>query len=75
METKKYIIKTYGCQMNEHDSERMSYMLHNLNYIETDKYDDADLIIYNTCIIRENAELKVYGHVGAMKALKEKIRI
>lgn len=72
MENKKYIIKTYGCQMNEHDSERMSYMLHNLNYIETDKYDDADLIIYNTCIIRENAELKVYGHLGAMKALKDK---
>ncbi|MDO5717559.1 MAG: tRNA (N6-isopentenyl adenosine(37)-C2)-methylthiotransferase MiaB [Tissierellia bacterium] len=69
---RKYIIKTYGCQMNEHDSERMSYMLQNLDYTETDSYDDADLIIYNTCIIRKNAELKVYGHLGAMKALKKK---
>lgn len=72
MENKKYIIKTYGCQMNDHDSERMSYMLHQLQFEETDTYDDADLIIYNTCIIRENAELKVYGHIGAMKSLKEK---
>ncbi len=72
MDNKKYIIKTYGCQMNDHDSERMSYMLHQLQFEETDNYDDADLIIYNTCIIRENAELKVYGHIGAMKSLKEK---
>lgn len=72
MEIKKYIIKTYGCQMNEHDSERMSYMLQTQGYVETDNFEDADLIIYNTCTIRENAELKVYGHLGAMKALKDK---
>ena len=69
---KKFIIKTYGCQMNELDSERISYMLNELEYEETDNINNADLIIYNTCIVRENAELKVYGHVGAMKALKEK---
>ena len=70
--TKKYIIKTYGCQMNELDSERISYMLSSLGYEETDVLTEADLIIYNTCIVRKNAELKVYGHIGAMKALKEK---
>lgn len=68
--SKKYIIKTYGCQMNELDSERISYMLSNLGYEETDVLSDANLIIYNTCIVRKNAELKVYGHIGAMKALK-----
>lgn len=69
--SKKYMIKTYGCQMNQLDSERISYMLSNLGYEETDILSDTDLIIYNTCIVRKNAELKVYGHIGAMKALKQ----
>lgn len=70
MSKKKYIVKTYGCQMNELDSERISYTLANLGYEETDILSEADLIIYNTCIVRRNAELKVYGHLGAMKSLK-----
>lgn len=69
---KKFIIKTYGCQMNELDSQRMSYMLNNMDYEETEDISQADLIIYNTCIVRKNAEQKVYGHLGAMKSLKEK---
>lgn len=64
---KKYLIKTYGCQMNEHDSERMSYILESLGYQSTDKLEEADLIIYNTCSVRENADNKVYGHLGSLK--------
>lgn len=69
---KKYLIKTFGCQMNEHDSEKISWILENMNYIATDDLDEADFVIYNTCLIRESAVLKVYGHIGALKALKEK---
>ena len=67
---KKYSMETYGCQMNEHDSEKISWILENMNYIKTDDRNNADLIIYNTCAIRENAELKVYGKIGALKKLK-----
>lgn len=69
---KKYLIHTFGCQMNEHDSEKISWILENMNYIPTDHIEEADFIIYNTCLIRENAELKAYGHLGALKALKRK---
>lgn len=68
---KKYLIKTYGCQMNEHDSEKLAGMLSNMNYIECDNKEEADLIIFNTCCVRENAELKVYGNLGQLKALKK----
>ncbi len=68
---KKYIIITYGCQMNEHDSEVLSGILENMGYMATDYKDDANLIIYNTCCVRENAELKVYGNIGALKNLKK----
>lgn len=67
---KKYLIKTYGCQMNEHDSEKISWILENMNYSATENIEEADFIIYNTCLIRENAELKVYGHLGSLKSLK-----
>ncbi len=70
--TKKYMIVTYGCQMNEHDSEKMSWLLENMGYEPTENKEDADIIIYNTCIVRENAELKVYGQLGALKELKVK---
>lgn len=67
---KKYTIVTYGCQMNEHDSEKISWLLEDLGYEWTDNKEDSDFIIYNTCLVRENAELKVYGQLGALKALK-----
>lgn len=67
----KYKIFTYGCQANEHDSERIAYLLEDQGYTPTDNEKDADFIVYNTCLIRENAELKVYGHLGAIKKLKE----
>ncbi|WP_026477857.1 tRNA (N6-isopentenyl adenosine(37)-C2)-methylthiotransferase MiaB [Alkaliphilus transvaalensis] len=68
---KKYIVITYGCQMNEHDSEKLAGMLQNMGYEETNDKKVADIIIFNTCCVRENAELKVYGNIGALKNLKK----
>ena len=68
---KKYYIKTYGCQMNEHDSENIKAILNEMNFTETDKLEDADLIILNTCAIRENAHNKVFGLLGRIKHLKQ----
>lgn len=67
---RRYLIKTYGCQMNTHDSERIAFLLEEMGYIATEKQEDADIILYNTCMIRENAEVKVYGHLGQLKPLK-----
>lgn len=68
---KKYFIKTYGCQMNEHDSEMISAILEDMKYTKTDTYEDADLIILNTCAIRENAHNKTFGMLGRIKHLKQ----
>ncbi len=70
MKKKQYYLATFGCQMNENDSERLSGMLSEMGYTETDKAEGSDLIIFNTCCVRENAEQKVYGHLGALKKLK-----
>lgn len=72
MLNKKYLIETWGCQMNEEDSEKLSGMLRTMGYEETLFRDKADVIIFNTCAVRENAELKVYGNLGALKSLKKK---
>lgn len=66
----KYLIETWGCQMNEEDSEKLAGMLRTMGYQETLFRDKADVIIFNTCAVRENAELKVHGNIGALKALK-----
>lgn len=68
---KKYFIKTYGCQMNEHDSENMSAILESMSFTKTDVMEAADLIILNTCAIRENAHNKVFGLLGRIKHLKQ----
>ena len=68
---KKYFIKTYGCQMNVHDSEEIKKILENLGYTEIADYEQADLIILNTCAIRENAHDKVFGFLGRCKHLKK----
>ena len=68
---KKYFIKTYGCQMNVHDSEEIKKILENLGYTEIEDYEQADLIILNTCAIRENAHNKTFGMLGRIKHLKE----
>lgn len=66
----KYKIITHGCQMNEHDSERMAYLLENMGYQATEDTDEADFIAMNTCLVRENAEQKVFGQIGALKKWK-----
>jgi tRNA-2-methylthio-N6-dimethylallyladenosine synthase len=70
---KKVFIKTFGCQMNEYDSSRMADMLHAAEGLETtDVVEDADVILLNTCSIREKAEEKVFSHLGRFIPLKEK---
>ena len=68
---KKYHIVTYGCQMNVHDSENISAILEDMKYTKTDDMDDADIIVINTCAIRENAHNKVVGMLGRIKHLRE----
>lgn len=65
-----FFIETYGCQMNVHDSERLKGMLVAMGYVPAEQKKEADVIIFNTCCVRENAELRVYGNVGALRALK-----
>ncbi len=67
---KSYHLTTFGCQMNEHDSERMKGMLESLGYAEAPERDDADLILFNTCSIREKADNRLVGHLGEAKRLK-----
>lgn len=67
---KKFLIRTYGCQMNEHDTEVMAGILSEMGYESTLDADDADIILLNTCAIRENAENKVFGELGHLKRLK-----
>ncbi len=68
---KKFFLKTYGCQMNEHDSEALRAMLIELGFSETDDYENCDLILLNTCSIRENAHNKAFGMLGRIKHLKQ----
>lgn len=68
---KTYHVKTYGCQMNEHDSENIKAMLEELGFTEEENYEQADLVLLNTCSIRENAHNKAFGMLGRLKHLKE----
>ena len=67
----KYYILTMGCQLNENDSEKICGMAQDMGYTETDNILDADLVIYNTCCVRENAEEKLFGKLGEVKKQKE----
>ena len=69
---KRYFIRTYGCQGNLRDSEVIAGILSNMGYIETSSVETADIIILNTCCVRENAEKKVFGEIGSLKSLKQK---
>ncbi|WP_458413828.1 tRNA (N6-isopentenyl adenosine(37)-C2)-methylthiotransferase MiaB [Schinkia sp. CFF1] len=69
---KKFYIRTYGCQMNEHDTEVMAGILSEMGFETTDDTVDADIILLNTCAVRENAENKVFGEIGHLKPLKTK---
>ena len=68
---KNYLILTYGCQMNEHDSENISGIMEDMSYTRVEDMDNADVIIVNTCAIRENAHNKAEGMLGRIKHLKE----
>lgn len=68
---KKYFLRTYGCQMNVHDSEEIRYYLESLGYEKTDILENADIVVLNTCAIRENAKDKVFGYLGRCKHLKQ----
>ena len=70
MPGKRYHVTTFGCQMNEHDSERMKGMLDSLGYGEAGSRDEADLILFNTCSIRESADSRFVAHLGEAKRLK-----
>ncbi|HSD24766.1 MAG TPA: tRNA (N6-isopentenyl adenosine(37)-C2)-methylthiotransferase MiaB [Solirubrobacterales bacterium] len=67
---RRYHVTTFGCQMNEHDSERMKGMLDSLGYVESEDRDGADLILFNTCSIRESADNRFIAHLGEAKRLK-----
>ncbi|NPV52030.1 MAG: tRNA (N6-isopentenyl adenosine(37)-C2)-methylthiotransferase MiaB [Firmicutes bacterium] len=69
---RKYLLQTFGCQMNVHDSETIAGILEKEGYIPTEDPEEADLILFNTCCVRENPERKVYGRAGDLKRLKEK---
>ncbi len=70
--TQRYFIRTFGCQMNEHDSERLAGLLESEGMVAADDADSADVVVLNTCCIRENADNRLYGHLGHLKALKDR---
>ncbi len=72
MSAKTYFITTYGCQMNEHDSERMAGMLEAEGYAKAPSPDAADVVLFNTCCIREKADTRLYGNLGHTKAIKDR---
>src|SRR5919107_3745314 len=68
-------IRTFGCQMNVHDSDRMRRMIRDAGYAEVQRYEDADLVVLNTCYVRENAVDRVRGHLGELNRLKKEGRV
>lgn len=69
--SRSYEIRTFGCQMNVHDSERISGLLESSGYIPADEQETPDLVVFNTCAVRENAANRLYGHLGNLKATKD----
>ena len=69
MKSKKFYIKTFGCQMNEYDSNKISELLNSISFKQIDKIDEADCFIFNTCHIRDKATQKVYSDIGKIKKI------
>src|SRR5437879_7065813 len=67
----RYLIRTFGCQMNEHDSERIAGLLESDGYAPASQAGDAEVVVLNTCAVRENADNRLYGSLGHLKPLKE----
>ncbi|MBT8212352.1 MAG: tRNA (N6-isopentenyl adenosine(37)-C2)-methylthiotransferase MiaB, partial [Acidimicrobiia bacterium] len=70
-EGKTYFVRTFGCQMNEHDSERISGLLRSDGMAPAAAAEDADVVVLNTCTIRENADQRLYGYLGSLKQAKD----
>jgi tRNA-2-methylthio-N6-dimethylallyladenosine synthase len=68
---RRYLVRTFGCQMNEHDSQRIAGLLESDGMVPAAGLDDADVVVLNTCCIRENADNKLYGNLGHLKTLKD----
>ena len=68
---KKYCITTFGCRLNENDSEKIAGLTEKLGFVRTEDYTEADLVIFNTCCVRENAEERLFGKLGELKKQKE----
>jgi tRNA-2-methylthio-N6-dimethylallyladenosine synthase len=71
-EPRRFLVRTFGCQMNEHDSERIAGLLEADGLVAADSTEDADVVVLNTCCIRENADNKLYGTLGHLKSLKDR---
>jgi len=67
----EYYIETFGCQMNVRDSETVAGLLENLGYSRAENRENADVILFNTCCVRDHAEKRVFGNIGALKELKD----
>jgi tRNA-2-methylthio-N6-dimethylallyladenosine synthase len=70
-EGRRYLVRTFGCQMNEHDSERISGLLESDGMVRAASVDEADVVMINTCCVRENADNRLYGNLGQLKSLKD----
>src|SRR5687767_13929130 len=70
VEARTYEVKTHGCQMNVHDSERLSGLLEGAGYVRADAGEQADVVVFNTCAVRENADNKLYGNLGQLAPVK-----
>jgi tRNA-2-methylthio-N6-dimethylallyladenosine synthase len=70
-QVRRFLLRTYGCQMNVHDSEKVANLLHHHDWAPTDRLDDADLLIVNTCSIRDKAEQRLYADLGQLRAWKQ----
>ena len=69
---KKYLVMTMGCELNENDSEKICGMIEELGYEKTENLEECDLVVFNTCCVRENAEERLFGKIGELKNIKEK---
>jgi len=69
---RRYLIRTFGCQMNEHDSERIAGLLESDGMVAAEDIDDADVVVINTCCVRENADNRLYGNLGQLKSVKDR---
>ena len=70
--SRSYLLRTFGCQMNEHDSERIAGLLFADGYVPTEEAARAEVVVFNTCAIRENADNKLYGNLGHLKPFKDR---